>query len=144
MYTTLWFCCFSVVCADVHISLSFMVSNIPTDICSINRYRTLTNYHLARLLQWQARFCAQSFVHVDMEENIKAPRHWPLWGDSSHKGPVTRKMFPYDDVIMIKWTYSLGCAEALWAKWTSTFAVVWKSYTGVYTLLLATMGKPVK
>ena len=40
--------------------------------------------------------------------NIKAPRHWPLWGESTgdrhvnspHNGPVTRKMFPFDDVIM--------------------------------------------
>ena len=38
---------------------------------------------------------------------IKALRHWPLWGDilrwpvnSPHKGPVTRKMFPFDDIIM--------------------------------------------
>ena len=36
-----------------------------------------------------------------------ASRHWPfvrgihLWPvDSTHKGPVTRKMFPFDDVIM--------------------------------------------
>ena len=37
-------------------------------------------------------------------ENIKAPRYYPLWGgstrDSPHKGPVTRKIFPFDDVIM--------------------------------------------
>ena len=26
---------------------------------------------------------------------------WPV--DSPHKGPVTRKMFPFDDVIMITW-----------------------------------------
>ena len=26
----------------------------------------------------------------------------PLWGDSLHKGPVTRKKFPFDDVIMQK------------------------------------------
>ena len=37
---------------------------------------------------------------------IKGLRHWPLWGihrwsvNSPHKGPVTRKMFPFDDVIM--------------------------------------------
>ena len=32
-----------------------------------------------------------------------APRHWPLWGESTgdpDKGPVTQKMFPFDDVIM--------------------------------------------
>ena len=32
--------------------------------------------------------------------NIKAPRHWPLWGESPNKAPVTRKMFPFDDVII--------------------------------------------
>ena len=25
---------------------------------------------------------------------------WPVTGNSPHKGPVTRKMFPFDDVIM--------------------------------------------
>ena len=35
-----------------------------------------------------------------MKQNIKAPRLWPLWGNSPHKGPVTQKMFQIDDVIM--------------------------------------------
>ena len=36
--------------------------------------------------------------------NIKALRHWPLWGNPpvtyNHKGHVTRTIFPFDDVIM--------------------------------------------
>ena len=43
-----------------------------------------------------------------IKENIKAPRHWSLWGEfaggtvnSPHKWPVTWKMFPLDDVIML-------------------------------------------
>ena len=39
----------------------------------------------------------QPYIQAQIKENIKAPRHWPLWG---HKGPVARKMFPFDDVIM--------------------------------------------
>ena len=43
--------------------------------------------------------------------NTKVPRHWPLWKesvgeqyvDSPHKGSVTRKMFQFDDVIMLPW-----------------------------------------
>ena len=35
-----------------------------------------------------------------IKENIKVQRHWPLWGESPHKGPVTRKIFPFDDVII--------------------------------------------
>ena len=49
-----------------------------------------------------------SIVCSTVWENAKVPRHWPLWGestgdrhvDSPHKGPVTCKMFPHDDVIM--------------------------------------------
>ena len=50
---------------------------------------------------------------------LKALRHWPLWGEIHrwpvnfpHKGPVTRKKFPFDDVIMhacIVSTCILGC-----------------------------------
>ena len=41
-----------------------------------------------------------STVCSGAEENIKALwiHRWPV--DSPHKGPVTRKMFPFDDVIM--------------------------------------------
>ena len=45
---------------------------------------------------------------AQIKENIKAPRHWPFvpgihrWQvNSPHKWPVTRKMFPFDDVIML-------------------------------------------
>ena len=49
----------------------------------------------------------QPFIRVQSKENIKAPRHWPLRGEftgargnSPHKRPVTRKMLPFDDVII--------------------------------------------
>ena len=57
---------------------------------------------------------SQLFVYVQIKENIKARRHWPLcegihrWPvDSPHKGPVTRKMFPFDDVIMLGWIHAI-------------------------------------
>ena len=44
---------------------------------------------------------------TQIKGNIKAPRHWPLCGEFTGdrwiprlKWPVTRKMFPFDDVIM--------------------------------------------
>ena len=40
----------------------------------------------------------QPFVQGQIEENIKAPRHW-LEVNSAHKWPVTRQMFPFN-VIM--------------------------------------------
>ena len=45
------------------------------------------------------------YSKVQIKENIKAPRHWPLWWEFTGniprtKGPVTRKTFPLDDVIV--------------------------------------------
>ena len=45
------------------------------------------------------------YSDADQGENIKASRHWPFVRgpvNSTHKWPVTRKMFPFDDVIMNK------------------------------------------
>ena len=48
------------------------------------------------------------FVQAQIKENIKALRHWPLWGEFTgdrwiprKKGPVTQKIFPFDDGIMV-------------------------------------------
>ena len=51
----------------------------------------------------------QPFIQAQIKENIKAPRHWPLWGggihrwlvNSPHIWLVTPKMSPFDDVIMM-------------------------------------------
>ena len=52
-----------------------------------------------------SRLFTQPFIQTQIKENIAAPRHWPLNSpgpvNSPHKGPVTRKMFPSDDVIMV-------------------------------------------
>ena len=49
----------------------------------------------------------QPFIQAQIKKNIKVPRHWPfVWRihrspvKSPHKWPVTRKMFPFHDVIM--------------------------------------------
>ena len=60
-----------------------------------------------RLKASASRVFTQPFIRAQIKENIKAPRHWPLWEEFTrgrwippHKGPVTSKMFPFDDVIM--------------------------------------------
>ena len=37
---------------------------------------------------------AQLFVQAQINENIEAPRFWPLWGES------TGDRWPFDDIIM--------------------------------------------
>ena len=58
-----------------------------------------------RLKSPASRLFTQTFIQAQIKENIKVPRHWPLCGEltrmnSPHKWPVTRKMFPFDDVIV--------------------------------------------
>ena len=56
---------------------------------------------------------------MQVKENIKVPRHWPFvrgihrWPvNSPHKWPVSRKMFPFDDVIMHAVATSATLVEA--------------------------------
>ena len=81
-------------------------------------------FHLISLtiegsLQWRHQQCdgvsnhrhldffRDRFLQAQIKENIKALRHWPLcWelpvtGGFPHKRPVTRKMFPLENVTMI-------------------------------------------
>ena len=59
--------------------------------------------------------------------NIKAPRHWLLCGGFPgyfpHSGSVTRKMFPFDDVIMISWNHTpfWGWCAIAWFNTKSPF-----------------------
>ena len=53
------------------------------------------------------RLFDQPFIQAQIKEDIKGNRHWPFvrgihpWPvNSPLKGPVTRKMFPFDDVFM--------------------------------------------
>ena len=41
---------------------------------------------------------------------VRGMHRWPL--NSPHKGPVTRKMFPFVEVIMYEKRWSCGCASS--------------------------------
>ena len=56
---------------------------------------------------WQARWrlkppasplFIQMFVQAQIKENIKAPRHWPLWGEFTVDRNAEK--FPFDDIIL--------------------------------------------
>ena len=57
---------------------------------------------------------------------VRGIHRWPV--NSPHKWPVTRKMFPFDDVIMIRWK--------LWGWWLSISLLLhhcfffWEESTG--------------
>ena len=61
-----------------------------------------------RLKSPASRVFAQPFIQAQIKENIKAPRHWPVCGEftgdrwipRTRGRPLTRKILPFDDVIM--------------------------------------------
>ena len=63
-----------------------------------------------RLKSPASRLFSQPIIQTQIKENIKAPRRWPLCGEFTGDRPVTRKMFPFDDVIMVK-------DMTLWGYW---------------------------
>ena len=66
------------------------------------------------------------------KEIIKAPRHWPLCGEFTGdrwiQWPVTRKMFPFDDVIM-------SYEDLTYRKGTMTLALSSLSWINKHTAL---------
>ena len=74
-------------------------------------YITMTSWWARwRLKSPASLLLTQPFIQAQIKEKNKAPRPWPLCGEihwwpmnSPHKWPVTRKMFPFDDVIMQRW-----------------------------------------
>ena len=79
------------------------------------------------------------FVQAKIKENIKAPCHWPLWGDSvnsPHKKQVTQKMFPFDDVIMIfsLQDYTYRCAQVLDMIFPKTKTVLQMMFSWIQNL----------
>ena len=76
--------------------------------CNVRASITVTSWWAQwRLKSPVSRSFTQPFIQVQIKQNISVPGDWPFlrgihqWPvNSPHKGPVTRKMFPFGDVIM--------------------------------------------
>ena len=105
--------------------------------------------HITMRSQWArlrikspaSRLFTHAFIPVQIKENIKAPSHWPLRGihrwpmNSPHKGPVTRKMFPFDDVIINSVVFDrFGCHFIIRRESFLLYAVVLLYRTVSYKL----------
>ena len=97
---------------------------------------------------------AQPFIQAQIKENIKAPCHWPLCGEFTgtgefpHKWPVTRKMFPFDDITMTPLTKGQWCGALVFPLllvWTGCWmnkriiGVLERYKLGVVIILIAVL-----
>ena len=74
--------------------------------CIANTITLAVQWSRWRLKSPVSRLFAQPFVQAEIKENIKAPRHWSLWGNSRVIGEFpaqsasNAEMLPFDDVII--------------------------------------------
>ena len=89
-----------------------------------------------RLKSSAFRLFTQPFVQAQIKENIRAPRHWPVWGDvnSPHKWPVTRKRSTFDDVIMVNVKMLTHNAAGIAMTFPSSIPVLQHCLTMAYTV----------
>ena len=52
-----------------------------------------------------SRLFAQPFVQTQINENIKAPRHWPLWGESTGHRWILLQRASNAEIISISWRH---------------------------------------
>ena len=69
----------------------------------------------------------QSFASLAF---VQGSHRWPV--NSPYKWPVTRKMFPFDDVIVTVLIRRSRCLTKMWPIW-------WLSYKSVLTLISRTL-----
>ena len=95
----------------IHCKSDMDIEQVLRHVCPVS----WEEFHIILTSKWARchlksralRLFTQPFIQGADQRKIKAPRHWPFCGEftgdsvnSLHKGPVTRKMFPFDDVIM--------------------------------------------
>ena len=52
-----------------------------------------------------SRLFTQTFIQTQIKENIKAPRHWPLCGNSPGTGEFSAQMASYAENVSIWWRH---------------------------------------
>ena len=96
-----------------------VVSNPPNEIhrlamcieipCSSCRCMTQTC-----LKSPASRLFTQTFIQTQIKENIKAPRHWPLWGEFTGTGEFPAQRASYAEIVSVWWRHHDISAEGHW------------------------------
>ena len=124
-----YFCCVRGMFTNTHYTGLYDGQRVPQILLMCTYFPVLHSWHVLLYLWWSSQndfimnamasqiaslTIVYSTDYSRRKENIKAPRHWPTCGkftghvwwihrwplNISHKEPVTRKMFPFNDAIM--------------------------------------------
>ena len=112
---TLWY--IHIYCSDIN-SWSLWVGVLLTWVfccvrCTLH-YSDVIMSAMASLITGVSIVCSTVCSGADQRKHQSSSSLAFVWGihrwlvDSPRKGPVTRKMFPFHDVIMVNWRWSLA------------------------------------
>ena len=73
----------------------------------ITDYGGLVNYSDVIMSAMASQINGVSFVQAQIKENIKAPRHWALWGDPSVTGGFPSQRASNAENVSISWRHHL-------------------------------------
>ena len=125
-----------------HCPRQWLVVYMASDYCIEQRgYNALTNIiHYNDVIMGalssqitSPQLFTQTFIHAQMKENIKAPRHWPLCGDSPVTGEFLAQRDSNAENVSIWWrhhvcklsrnisTSELSVAFTDWGRVTHSF-----------------------
>ena len=83
---------------------------------SANNYE---KYHYSDVImkRWRlkspaSRLFTQPFIQAQIKENIKAQRHWPLWGEFTGDRWIPRTKRQWRGNVSIWWRHHAGCPPA--------------------------------
>ena len=78
-----------------------------------------------------SRLFTQLFIQMQIKENIKAPRHWPLCGDFTGTGEFPAQRASYAENVSIWWRYH---ANVDWAHYAVTITLWFSASCTLFTL----------
>ena len=79
-----------------------------------------------RLKSPAPRLFTQPFIQTQIKESIKAPRPWPLWGNSPVTGEISAQMASKAENGSIWWRHHV--ISSLWLRWFVCFIFVFSSF----------------
>ena len=119
---TLWTLCSALwMCCILHVLLV---------VLTITATSLWAQWHLISLA---SQLFAWPFVAAEIKENIEAPRHWPLWGESNGHRWIPLKRASNVENVSIWWRHYETNA-VLFYRWVNQACMIWKNYKYYWVL----------
>ena len=85
------------------------------------------------------RLFTQPFIHAQIKENIKAPRHWPLCGNSPVTGEFPAQRTSNAENVSIWWRHHEVYVANTFPYWTNHYLAKLKRVKGIWVKVVVSL-----